>query len=67
MCIRDSADPADWLPRLKELAYDGGRPLAVVATVTALPPGWTGPAAVVGNAAPKPASTEEQPETEDAK
>jgi hypothetical protein len=35
--------------------------------VTALPPGWTGPAAVVGNAAPKAAVTEEQPENEDAK
>ena len=40
---RHSADPADWLPRLEELAYDAGRPLAVVATVTRLPDGWTGP------------------------
>lgn len=64
---RHSGDPADWLPRLRDLAYDGGRPLAVVAAVTALPPGWTGPAAVVGNAAPKAAVTEEQPENEDAK
>ena len=36
---RHSGDPADWLPRLEELAYDAGRPLAVVATVTALPAG----------------------------
>jgi len=49
---RHSADPADWLPRLQELAYDGGRPLAVVATVAALPDNWTGPAAVIGNAVP---------------
>jgi hypothetical protein len=46
---RHTADPADWLPRLKALAYDGGRPLAVVATLAALPAGWTGPAAVIGN------------------
>ena len=47
---RHSGDSADWLPRLEELAHDGGRPLAVVATVAALPDGWTGPAAVIGNA-----------------
>lgn len=46
---RHSAEPADWLPRLEELAYDGGRPLAVVATVAALPRSWRGPAAVIGN------------------
>ncbi|MCY1217153.1 hypothetical protein D9M72_290550 [compost metagenome] len=51
---RHSAAPADWLPRLQELAYDGGRPLAVVATVAALPDHWTGPAAEIGNAVPRP-------------
>ncbi|WP_255770076.1 ABC transporter ATP-binding protein [Pseudarthrobacter sulfonivorans] len=59
---RHSANVADWLPRLQELAYDGGRPLAVVATVTALPDSWTGPAAVIGNevrAAEEPAATPE--------
>jgi len=49
---RHSGDPADWLPRLQELAYDGGRPLAVVATVGSVPPGWTGPVAEIGNAVP---------------
>jgi len=47
---RHSGDPADWLPRLQELARDAGRPLAVVATVTRIPDGWTGPAAAIGNA-----------------
>lgn len=47
---RHSGDPADWLPRLQELAYDGGRPLAVVATVGAVPPDWTGGVANIGNA-----------------
>lgn len=47
---RHSGDPADWLPRLEELAHDAGRPLAVVATVTRLPDGWAGPAAAIGNA-----------------
>ncbi|MFE4834926.1 ABC transporter ATP-binding protein [Arthrobacter sp. NPDC056691] len=51
---RHGADPAGWLPRLSELAYDGGRPLAVVATVTALPDSWTGPSAAIGNAASRP-------------
>lgn len=46
---RHSADAGGWLSRLEELAYDGGRPLAVVATVSALPDGWTGPSAVIGN------------------
>jgi hypothetical protein len=46
---RHSADSADWLPRLEELAYDAGRPLSVVAVVAALPENWTGPAAVIGN------------------
>lgn len=76
---RHGSHPADWLPRLEELAYDGGRPLAVVVTVTALPAGWTGPAAVIGNAVPDvdeapdaPALTDEETEsllleTEDAK
>ena len=44
-------DPGDWLPRLEELAYDAGRPLAVVATVMSVPAGWTGPVAAIGNAA----------------
>ena len=68
-------DPADWLPRLEELAYDAGRPLAVVATVMRLPAGWTGPAAAIGNAvpagrrrpAPEPLEASNTPETEDAK
>jgi ABC-type transport system involved in cytochrome c biogenesis ATPase subunit len=49
---RHSGDPADWLPWLEELAHSAGRPLAVVATVTRIPAGWTGPAAVIGNAVP---------------
>ena len=49
---RHSGDAADWLPRLAELAHDAGRPLAVVATVARIPDGWTGPAAVIGNAVP---------------
>lgn len=73
---RHSARAADWLPRLEELAYDGGRQLAVVVTVAALPAGWTGPAAVIGNAVERPddapAVTGEEAEaflreTEDAK
>ena len=69
---RHSGDPADWLPRLQELAHDAGRPLAVVATVTRIPDGWTGPTAVIGNAAPQADGTiclpePLQPETEDAK
>ena len=50
---RHSGDAADWLPRLAELAHDAGRPLAVVATVTRIPDGWTGPCAVIGNAVPQ--------------
>lgn len=46
---RHSATTADWLPRLEQLAYDAGRPLAVVAVVSALPENWDGPAAVIGN------------------
>lgn len=71
---RHSAHAADWLPRLEQLAYDGGRPLAVVATVAALPPSWKGPAVVIGNSAhspngaPAPAPDHElRVETEDAK
>ncbi|WP_427004773.1 ABC transporter ATP-binding protein [Pseudarthrobacter sp. H2] len=48
---RHGGDPADWLPWLEELAYDAGRPLAVVATVARIPQGWTGHTAVIGNAA----------------
>ncbi|MDQ0617006.1 ABC transporter ATP-binding protein [Arthrobacter globiformis] len=51
---RHGADSANWLPRLRELAHEGGRPLAVVATVAALPDGWTGPSAAIGNAARRP-------------
>ena len=47
---RHTADSSEWLPRLEQLASDGGRPLAVVATVAAIPAGWTGPTAAVGNA-----------------
>lgn len=47
---RHGADPADWLPRLEELAHDAGRPLAVVATVTSVPGRWTGPCVAIGNA-----------------
>ncbi|MGM9474369.1 ABC transporter ATP-binding protein [Pseudarthrobacter sp. YS3] len=71
---RHSAHATDWLPRLEELAYDGGRPLAVVVTVAALPAGWRGPAAVIGNSVHHPggvpAGTPENDlllETEDAK
>ena len=51
---RHSGQAADWLPLLEELAHDAGRPLAVVATVTRIPDGWTGPTAVIGNAVPPP-------------
>ncbi|MGY3381227.1 ABC-type transport system involved in cytochrome c biogenesis ATPase subunit [Arthrobacter sp. TE12231] len=68
---RHSGDASDWLPRLMELAHDAGRPLAVVATVTRIPDGWTGPAAVIGNAVPEPDETRPAetflPETEDVK
>ena len=71
---RHSSHSSDWLPRLERLAYDGGRPLAVVVTVSALPPEWTGPAAVIGNSVHSPHGTpalapdnELRLETEDAK
>jgi ABC-type cobalamin/Fe3+-siderophores transport system ATPase subunit len=71
---RHSSNTADWLPRLEHLAYDAGRPLAVVATVAAVPAEWKGPAAVIGNSLHSPdgtpAITEEKElrlETEDAK
>ncbi|MFF2030635.1 ABC transporter ATP-binding protein [Arthrobacter sp. NPDC058192] len=73
---RHSGDASDWLPRLEYLAHDAARPLAVVATVTRIPDGWTGAAAVIGNAVPPaeeplPAETllpeTLLPETEDAK
>ncbi|MFJ3958917.1 ABC transporter ATP-binding protein [Arthrobacter sp. NPDC090010] len=57
---RHSADPAAWLERCEALAYDAGRPLAVVATVSALPEGWEGPSAVIGNSAPLPAEDTEK-------
>lgn len=64
---RHSGNPADWLPRLQELAYDAGRPLAVVATVASVPPDWTGPVAEIGNAVPAPEQTDAllELETED--
>lgn len=49
---RHTADADDWLPRLQQLASDGGRPLAVVATVSSLPSAWAGPSAAIGNAEP---------------
>ncbi|MEV7603821.1 ABC transporter ATP-binding protein [Paenarthrobacter sp. NPDC089322] len=60
---RHSADPAAWLPRLQALASDAGRPLAVVAVVSALPDNWDGPAAVIGNAVPQPTETKQAAET----
>jgi hypothetical protein len=59
---RHSADELTWLPRLQELAYDAGRPLAVVAAVSAVPASWDGPVAVIGNAAPAEAAPEPAPE-----
>ncbi|OFI38622.1 ABC transporter ATP-binding protein [Arthrobacter sp. SW1] len=59
---RHSSDPADWLPRLERLAHDAGRPLAVVAVVSALPDGWDGASAAIGNAVPEPAVEEETAE-----
>lgn len=58
---RHTADAAEWLPRLQRLAFDAGRPLAVVATVGALPPSWDGPAAAIGNAVPLESPTGEFP------
>lgn len=62
---RHSGDTADWLPRLEELAYDAGRPLAVVATVAAVPAAWTGPVAAIGNAAAAAEAAEGTEEPED--
>lgn len=62
---RHSGDPSHWLPRLEELAYDAGRPLVVVATVAAVPPGYTGPVAWIGNAVTAPADAPLQPEPEE--
>ncbi|MCQ6269423.1 ABC transporter ATP-binding protein [Pseudarthrobacter sp. R1] len=77
---RHSSDPGSWLPRLEQLASDAGRPLAVVATVAAPPPSWSGAIAAIGNAVPSehvaeaeagaesPVATDElELETEDAK
>jgi hypothetical protein len=47
---RHTADAANWLRRLEQLASDAGRQLAVVATVSALPPSWSGAFAGIGNA-----------------
>jgi ABC-type cobalamin/Fe3+-siderophores transport system ATPase subunit len=66
---RHTADTANWLPRLEQLASDAGRPLAVVATVAALPPSWSGSWASIGNAVPAGSvdAGEIELETEDAK
>lgn len=48
---RHTADADDWLPRLQELASDAGRQIAVVVTIAAPPPSWSGPVAAIGNAA----------------
>jgi hypothetical protein len=61
---RHSADPADWLPRLEQLAYDAGRLLAVVAVVSALPDHWDGPAAVIGNSVTHTAPAEPEDRTD---
>ncbi|MDT0170996.1 ABC transporter ATP-binding protein [Pseudarthrobacter sp. BRE9] len=67
---RHSADMLTWLPRLQELAYDAGRPLAVVAAVSAVPGSWDGPVAAIGNAAPAampaPDPAEAGPDPDDA-
>lgn len=60
---RHGADESEWLPRLQRLAFDGGRPLAVVATVGALPPSWDGPSAAIGYAAAGDAATGNAAET----
>ncbi|MCA4134445.1 ABC transporter ATP-binding protein [Arthrobacter sp. M4] len=62
LLVVDSPDrhglaPEHWLPRLQSLADDGGRPLAVVATVAALPNGWDGAGVVIAKAL-----TEREPE-----
>ncbi|MGX5716874.1 ABC transporter ATP-binding protein [Arthrobacter sp. MAHUQ-56] len=58
---RHSADPATWLPRLQGLASDAGRPLAVVAAVSAVPGSWDGPVAMIGNAEPGAGPAEAEP------
>jgi ABC-type cobalamin/Fe3+-siderophores transport system ATPase subunit len=60
---RHGADGSSWLPRLQRLASDGGRRLAVVAMVGALPPSWNGPSAAIGNAAAEDAATGDAAET----
>ncbi|MBO1268836.1 ABC transporter ATP-binding protein [Arthrobacter cavernae] len=62
---RHSADPGAWLPRLEQLASDAGRPLAVVAVVSALPDTWTGAAAVIGNSV-SPSAHRPEPATHEA-
>jgi type II secretory pathway component PulM len=42
----------DWLPGLEALASNPGRKLAVLAAVRAVPEGWEGASAVVGDAVP---------------
>jgi hypothetical protein len=61
---RHSAGSGSWLPRLHELASDAGRPLAVVATVAAPPPSWSGPVVAIGNAVPRGLPPESEAGTE---
>jgi len=66
LLVVDSPDrhgDSEWLPRLQRLAFDGGRPLAVVATVGALPPSWNAPSVAIGNAATGDAATGDAAET----
>ncbi|MHC6594431.1 ABC transporter ATP-binding protein [Arthrobacter sp. C152] len=58
---RHSADHLTWLPRLQQLASDAGRPLAVVAAVSAVPAPWDGPLALIGNAGPEALPAEAEP------
>ena len=70
LLVVDSPDrhgDSEWLPRLPRLAFEGGRPLAVVATVGALPPSWNGPSVAIGNAATGDAAETAELETEVAK
>lgn len=66
LLVVDSPDrhgDSEWLPGLQRMAFDGGRPLAVVATVGALPPSWNGPSVAIGNAATGDAATGDAAET----
>lgn len=63
---RHTADAANWLPRLEQLAADAGRPLAVVATVASLPPSWSGSSATIGNAETPAQALREEAESAEA-